>query len=47
MPTTLLRAHLTDQELTVRKQARTDARRTLPNPAAPLACTRRRARTLD
>ena len=34
MPAALLCAQLTDQELTLRKQARTEARRTLPNPAA-------------
>jgi hypothetical protein len=33
MPAALLCAQLTDQELTLRKQARTEARRTLPNPA--------------
>jgi hypothetical protein len=48
MPAVLLCAHFTDQELTQRKQARTGARRTLPDPAAtaralaklvtPLAC---------
>jgi hypothetical protein len=34
MPTELLYAQLTDQELTLRQRARTGARRTLPNPAA-------------
>jgi hypothetical protein len=34
MPAALLSARFTDQELALRKQARTDARRTLPNPAA-------------
>ena len=34
MPAVLLCAHFTDQELTQRKQARTGARRTLPDPAA-------------
>jgi hypothetical protein len=34
MPATLLCAQLTDHELTLRRQARTDARHTLPNPAA-------------
>jgi hypothetical protein len=33
MPAVLLCAHFTDQELTQRKQARTGARRTLPDPA--------------
>jgi hypothetical protein len=34
MPAALLCAHLTDQELTLRKQARAAARHTLPDPAA-------------
>jgi Family of unknown function (DUF6459) len=34
MPAALLCGHFTDQELTLRQQARTGARRTLPNPAA-------------
>ena len=34
MPATLLRAQLTDKELTLRTQARAEARRALPNPAA-------------
>ena len=34
MPAALLCAQSTDQELALRKQARIDARRTLPNPAA-------------
>ena len=33
MPATLLSAHFTDQELALRQQARTAARRTLPDPA--------------
>jgi len=32
MPAALLCAHFTDQVLTLRQQARTGARRTLPNP---------------
>jgi hypothetical protein len=34
MPAALLCAHLTDQELLLRKQARAEARHMLPNPAA-------------
>jgi hypothetical protein len=34
MPAALLSAQLTDQELALRKQARTAARHTLPDPAA-------------
>jgi hypothetical protein len=34
MPAALLRAQLTDQELTLRQGVRTDVRRTLPDPAA-------------
>jgi Family of unknown function (DUF6459) len=34
MPAALLCAHFTDKELTLRTQARTGARPTLPNPAA-------------